>query len=387
MRSTVDVLIVGGGVIGCAIAYNLRKLGIAVTVVDTGEIGAEASSAAAGLLAPLGSLSGPGPLADLLLASWSMFPALVPELEEVSGIHLAYERSGSLRVVRNPNNVANLRKRMQAWQPLGLEMQWLTGDEARQREPLLAPDISGAIFAPEESQLSAPRVVKAFARAAANLGAELYPHHKVIGVNAHANNITEIRLSEGTAIGCKHVIVATGAWTCDMGDLLDIALPVIPQRGQVLTLKQPTAPMALKHIIFGEAIYLAAKNDGTILVGATKEEAGFEKHLTAGGVAWLLMTAIRLLPGLSGAAIDQMWAGLRPKTPDNLPILGKAPGWQNVTLAAGHGSIGVALSAITGKSIAELVVTGNVPSLLAPFSAERFANDGDAGGRRLPAPP
>src|SRR5947209_3620920 len=386
MQSTTDVLIIGGGVIGCAIAYNLRKLGVVVTVVDTGEIGAEASSAAAGLLAPLGSLSGPGPLADLLLASWSMFPTLVPELEEASGIRLAYECSGSLRVVRNPKNVANLRKRMQAWQPLGLEMQWLTGDEARWREPQLATDITAAIFAPEESQVSAPRVVKAFAKAATNLGAELYPHHQVIGASSHVNNITTIRLSQGTAIDCKHVIVATGAWTGDMGSLLDIALPVMPQRGQMLTLKQPAAPRALQHIIFGEAIYLAPKNDGTILIGATKEDAGFEKHLTAGGVAWLLTTAIRLLPDLAGAVIDQMWAGLRPKTPDNLPILGKAPRWQNVTLAVGHGSIGVALSAITGKSIAELVVTGNVPALLVPFSAERFAINGDAGGPMLLAP-
>ena len=160
MQSATDVIIIGGGVIGCAIAYHLCKLGVEVTVVDAGEIGAEASSAAAGLLAPLGSLSGPGPLADLLLASWSMFPTLVPELAEVSGMGLAYERSGSLRVVRNPNNVVNLRKRMKAWQPLGLEMQWLTGDEARQREPSLAPDITAAIYAPEESQLKAPQVSK-----------------------------------------------------------------------------------------------------------------------------------------------------------------------------------------------------------------------------------
>src|SRR5438067_10262692 len=171
---TTDTLIIGGGISGCAIAYYLRQSNVDVTVLDQDEIGAQASRAAAGLLAPLGSLSGPGPLADLLLASWSMFPALVPELEEASGIHLAYECSGSLRVVRNPKNVANLRKRMQAWQPLGLEMQWLTGDEARWCEPLLAPDITAAIFAPEESQISAPQVVKAFARAAVNLGAELY---------------------------------------------------------------------------------------------------------------------------------------------------------------------------------------------------------------------
>ena len=376
MQPATDVVIIGGGIIGCAIAYHLCKLGVEVTVVDAGEIGAEASSAAAGLLAPLGSLAGPGPLADLLLASCSMFPALVPELEEASGVSLAYERSGSLRVARNPKNVANLRKRMKAWQPLGLEMQWLTGDEARQREPLLAPDTTAAIYAPEESQIKAPQVVKAFAQAAAKLGAKLWPHNKVIGMEFRQNKVTKIRFARGEEIVCRHVIVATGAWTGDLEAMLDISLPVAPQRGQILSLKQPVPSLpSLRHIIFGEAIYLAPKNDGTIVVGATKEDVGFEKQLTASGVAWLLTTAERLLPGLAGATIDQMWSGLRPKTPDYLPILGKAPNWQNVTLAAGHGSIGIALSAITGWSIAELVTTGNVPEMLVPFSVERFKED------------
>src|SRR2546421_1293477 len=376
MQPATDVVIIGGGIIGCAIAYHLCKLGVEVTVVDAGEIGAEASSAAAGLLAPLGSLAGPGPLADLLLASCSMFPALVPELEEASGVSLAYERSGSLRVARNPKNVANLRKRMKAWQPLGLEMQWLTGDEARQREPLLAPDTTAAIYAPEESQIKAPQVVKAFAQAAAKLGAKLWPHNKVIGMEFRQNKVTKIRFARGEEIVCRHVIVATGAWTGDLEAMLDISLPVAPQRGQILSLKQPVPSLpSLRHIIFGEAIYLAPKNDGTIVVGATKEDVGFEKQLTASGVAWLLTTAERLLPGLAGATIDQMWSGLRPKTPDYLPILGKAPNWQNVTLAAGHGSIGIALSAITGWSIAELVTTGNGPEMLVPFSVERFKED------------
>ncbi len=370
MQSSKDVVIIGGGVIGCAIAYYLRKAGVEVTVVDKGEIGAEASSAAAGLLAPLGSLSGPGPLADLLLASWSIFPVLVSELKQASGMRLEYEQNGSLRVARNQNNIANLRKRMNAWKPLGLEMLWFTGEEARQREPLLAADISAAIYAPEEAQVKAPQVVKAFAKAAANLGAKLHAYHNVVGMDFHENKITRVYTDQGTEIACEHVIVATGAWTRDLEGLLDVSLPVEPQRGQILTLKQSSPP--LKHIIFGEAIYLAPKNDGTIVVGATKDEVGFDKHLTAGGIAWLLSTAIRLMPSLEGTAIDQMWAGLRPKTPDNLPILGNVPSLENVTLAVGHGSIGVMLSAITGKSIAELVVTGHTPDIIAPFSVERF---------------
>ena len=304
------------------------------------------------------------------MASWSSFPSLVQELEHASGVHLAYEQSGSLRVARNPNNVDNLRKRMNAWQPLGIEMQWLTGDEARQREALLAPDISAAIYAPEEAQVKAPHVVKAFARAAVNLGVKLHAYHNVIGMDFQKNKITRVYTDQELEIACEHVIVATGAWTRDLERLLDISLPVEPQRGQILALRQPSQP--LKHIIFGEAIYLAPKNNGTIVVGATKEEVGFVKHVTAGGIGWLLSTAVRLLPGLEGAAIDQMWTGLRPKTSDNLPILGNAPSLENVTLAVGHGSIGIMSSAITGNSIAELVVTGRVPEIIVPFSMERF---------------
>jgi glycine oxidase len=371
VETTTDVIIVGGGVIGCAIAYYLRKASVDVTVVDRGEIGAEASSAAAGLLAPLGPLSGPGPFADLLLASFALFPTLVPELEDVTGLDLEYERTGALRIVRDTKRTSNLRERMQAWQPLGLHMQWLTRDEARQREPLLTPDMSAAIYVPEESQIKAPQVVKAFAQAAANQGAEFYSHTEVVGIQTEKAKVTAVHTAQGQTISCNHFVIAAGAWAAHCGTWLNIALPVIPQRGQILTLRQPSPP--LRHIIFGEAVYLAPKADGTIVVGATKEEAGFEKQLTAGGVSWLLTTATRLVPVLEHSAIAQMWTGLRPKTPDQQPILGLAPHWENVTLATGHGSVGILLSAITGQSIAELVMTRKLPEVIQPFSVKRFA--------------
>jgi glycine oxidase len=371
MSSTTDVIIVGGGVIGCSIAYHLRKAGTSVTVIDQGEIGAEASSAAAGLLAPLGSLAGPGPFADLLLASFALFPALVPELEDASGIRVKYEQTGVLRVVRNPKNMSNLRKRMKAWQPLGLHMEWLSGEAARQREPALAPDVCAALYAPEESQIKASLVVKAFAQAAANLGATLRNHTRITDLQQQNDRVTAIETSQGDAIPCNQLVVASGAWSAQWSALLNIELAVTPQRGQILALRQPTPP--LRHIIFGEAAYLAPKQDGTVVVGATKEEVGFDKQLTAGGVAWLLSTASRLMPSLEQSEIERMWAGLRPKTPDNLPILGAAPGWQNVTLATGHGSVGVILSAITGQTLAELLVTGVAPELIRPFALSRPA--------------
>ncbi len=370
MQSSIDIVIAGGGVIGCAIAYHLRKLGADVAVFEQGEIGAEASSAAAGLLAPLGSISGPGAFADLLLASFALFPALVPELEEASGIHLEYERPGSLRVVRDTKHIPNLRKRMKAWQPLGLQMHWFTGDEARQHEPLLAPDVCAAIYAPAESQIQASHVVKAFAQAAVNKGAKLHSHSQITRVEQHNARVSGVYTSQGEKIGCNHLVIATGAWAARCGEWLNIELPISPQRGQILALRQPSPP--LRRIIFGEAVYLAPKSGGTVIVGATKEEVGFDKQLTAGGVAWLLNTAIRLAPSLESSAIDRMWAGLRPKTPDNQPILGSAPGWKNVTLAVGHGSAGIMLSAITGQAIAELVGKGEAPEVILPFSLKRL---------------
>src|SRR5260221_614008 len=308
MQSTTDVVIAGGGVIGCAIAYQLRRSGVDVAVLDQGEIGAEASSAAAGLLAPLGSLSGPGVYADLLLASFALFPALVPELEGASGMHLEYGQPGALRVVRNSKHIPDLRKRMKAWQPLGLQMQWLTGDEARQHEPLLSSDVCAAIYAPEESQIKAPHVVKAFSAAAARSGAKLHNHSEITGIRQHHARVTGGYTSNGETIGCNNLVVAAGAAAAHFREWLSIELPVSPQRGPLLTLRQPSPP--LSHIIFGEAVYLAPTSGDTVLVGATREEVGFDKQLTAGGVAWLLNTAVRLIPRLGNNAIDSNWTGL-----------------------------------------------------------------------------
>lgn len=370
METTTDVVIVGGGVIGCAIAYFLRKLGVTVTVLERGEIGAEASSAAAGLLAPLGSLSGPGPYADLMLASWRMFPTLVPELEKMSGVHIEYEQTGVLRVALNAKSSDNLRKRMHAWELLGIQMQWLTGDEARQREPLLAPNVTAAIYAPQESQTKAPGVVRAFARAAARLGAKFRGECEVTGLQHDGPKVTGVTTNSGDTIACDQLVIATGAWSARCGEWLNVTLPVSPQKGQILALRQPERP--LRSIVFGEAVYLSPKQDNTIVVGATKEETNFDTHITAGGIAWLLDTAIRLIPTLEHCVIEQIWSGLRPKSPDNQPILGRAPNWDNVTLAVGHSSTGIMLSPITGKCIAELVTTGKEDELIKAFGVGRF---------------
>lgn len=369
MEHKTDVLIVGAGIIGSAIAYNLRKRGVDVMVLDREEAGSQASSAAAGLLAPLGPLSGPGPFADLLLTSFSLFPSLVPELEAASDLQLGYEQTGALRTVRNPKRVSNLKKRLEAWKPLGLTMHWLTGDEARQQEPLLADDVSAAIYAPEESQIQAPQITRAFSTAAQKLGAEFYTHVEVIDVKSKGEEITGVETDLGETINCSHLILATGSWAAQHESWFNISLPVRPVKGQIISVQKTTPP--LKHIIFGEAAYIALKQE-RIIIGATKEEAGFNIQTTDEGISWLRDTAIRFIPSMQQSTLLSSWAGLRPGTPDKQPILGPAPHWKNVTLALGHNSVGIILSAITGQTIAELIATGHIPEIIRPFSLERF---------------
>lgn len=352
MQETTDIAIIGGGIIGCAIACYLSKTGRSVTLFEQGELGGQASSAAAGLLAPLGPLSGPGPFADLLLAGFALIPELVQELEEQTGLQLGYERTGALRTVRNPKRIAHLRKRMDAWQPLGLELHWLDGDEARRREPTLAPDVCVAVYAPDEAQVQAVQMVQAFARAAQQQRTIIHTHTPIIGVHTHHQRVTGVRTEHGTSIACGHLVIASGAWAALCGEWLNLSLGVSPLRGQMLRLAQPTPP--LRHIVFGEAAYLVPRGQ-SVLVGATKEEVGFTVAVTDEGQHWLRTTAKRLVPTLEQCSVEATWAGLRPKTPDTRPIIGPAPQWENVTLAVGHNSVGVMLSGITGKMVAEIV--------------------------------
>jgi glycine oxidase len=372
LEHTTDILIIGAGVIGTAIAYHLRKRGADVTILEREEVGSKASSAAAGLLAPLGPLSGPGPYADLLLSSFSLFSSLIPELEEVSGIHLEYEQTGALRTVRNPKRVSNLKKRLESWKPLGLTMYWLTGDEARQQEPLLSPDVCAAIYAPEESQIKAPQLVKAFSIAASRAGARIYTHTEAANIKQKKKRIIGVHTTQGDTITCNHLILTTGAWSAHYGQQLNLDIPVSPLRGQILSLQEPNP--SLKHIIFGDTAYIAPKGK-SIIIGATKEEAGFEVTVTDEGTKWLRDTAIRFLPTLEQCNIETAWAGLRPSTPDKHPILGPAPHWENVTLAVGHNAVGIILSPITGQTIAEVVTTRHIPEIILPFSLERFQSN------------
>ncbi|GHO44587.1 glycine oxidase ThiO [Ktedonospora formicarum] len=371
MQTTTDVLIIGGGVIGCAIAYALRQQGITVVVLERGEIGGQASGAAAGLLAPLGPLTGPGPFANLVLTGFSRLIDLLPELEAQSSIQVGYERSGALRVIRQEKRAPRLRKRLQDWKSLGMSLYWLDGDEARKQEPLLTPDVYAAIYAPEESQVRATDVVRAFALAASKAGANIYSQQEVVGTVTHRSRVQGVRTASREQITCQWLVLAPGAWIGPCLEWLNVKLPVRPLHGQLLAFEQPASP--LKHIVFGEAIYLVPRRE-QILVGATKSEMGFDTRVTVEGTTKLAATARRLAPILATHEVRATWAGLRPWTPDHQPVIDFLPAWENVVLAAGHNSVGLILSALTGDCVAEMLLSGSVPSIVRPFSVGRFSS-------------
>ncbi len=373
-NQTTDVAIIGGGVIGCSIAYQLSKAGVQVSVIEREEIAAEASRAAAGLLAPAEVLTGPKAVADLFLASWSMTAEIIAEIEAASGVQVEYFQTGALHVLTNADDQSSLRRYAEIWRAQGSDVKWLTGDQVYQYEPLLHHTLDAALYIPEAASIRPRLMTRAYAEAARKSGADFYEHTEVIGLKLGSGKVVGIETAQGQTIHCNRVVIATGAWSAHIGSWLGLTIPVFPARGQILSLKQPATP--LKYTIIGNEIYMVPKIDNTIYVGATVEQVGFDKNNTAGGIAWLLSSAIQLVPELEHATIADFWSGLRPWSQDSYPILGKAPGWENVILATGHGPGGFELSAITGKMIAELITTGQTPALIQPFGLERFMGKG-----------
>jgi glycine oxidase len=227
MKHLTDVVIVGAGVIGCSIAYALRKQGIDVVVLDKNEVGAQASQAASGMLAPLKPFADPGdPYTQLLLASLARFPELVPELEDASGMCLAYQSTGTLRVMQT-KRLSRLRAWVSTWRHQGFPVELLSDDEIRHYEPGLATDISLVLYNPHDPQLDAVQLVRAYACAAERLGAMFYTHEEVNAVDHHHERILGVRTSQGKTIACTYLVLATGAWAAQ-SDWLGITLPVSP---------------------------------------------------------------------------------------------------------------------------------------------------------------
>jgi glycine oxidase len=363
-----DVVVIGGGVIGCAIAHRLASEGAQVTVIERSRIAAESSGAAAGILAPPVHATAPH-LFDLAMASHVMFPALTEQLRAETGLDAEYVRSGAIDLARDETGEELLRDKLRWLQEAGHGVRWLDPEDVLAMEPQVHPNIRGAFYDEDGYQIRPARFNEALAQAAARCGVRFQLNTEVVGFEGARPRLGAVTTATGT-IAVGHVILAAGAWASTCGDWLGIHVPVFPARGQILTLY--AMPPPIRHILYGAGVYLLPRLDGTIVVGATAERVGFDKSLTASALAWLLSTAPLLVPVLADAAFDRAWAGLRPGSPDDLPIIGTAPGWENVTLAVGHYRNGIMLAPITARLVADLVLRGQRGPLLEHVGPERF---------------
>lgn len=361
------IIIVGGGVIGCAIAYNLAKGGAQTIVLERGEIAGQASGAAAGMLIPPSEPVPPGPFRDLCLASLALYPDLVPSIEAESGIDVQYLASGILLTAETEGRARAMRAYARWQHGLGRNVAWVEGDTLRALEPNLSRKVLGAAYSPDDRHVNPGLLTQAFAKAAAAHGAELRPMTAVTGFVRRGGRVTGVRTSSGET-GADAVILAAGSWTKALGAKLGLSIPVRPMRGQMLAYRST----ALRHIVWGEDGYLVPKARGFVFAGATVEDVGFRATPTQRGLAGLRRMATALVPALRYADVASEWAGLRPGSADGLPIIGRLPGWDNVYVAAGHFRNGILLAPVTGRLISQLVLEGRTDVEIGPFRPGRF---------------
>ncbi|MEE8536098.1 MAG: glycine oxidase ThiO [Kiloniellales bacterium] len=366
-------IIVGGGICGLGIGWYLAKAGHPVTVLERGQAGSGATWAAAGMLAPRAEAEpAEERLTELLLEAHAMWPAFTAELEAASGVEIDYRGDGTIVVGLDRDDADRLRFQYDFQQRLGLETEWLSGDAARQREPHLAPGVTAAILSRRDHQVDNRKVAMALRTALTRAGGTLREHCQVDEVLIAGGRVRGVRIGDAE-LADDTVVVAAGAWSRDLPGLPDaVRPPVRPVKGQTLALMMERARPLIRHVVWGPAIYLVPRRDGRLICGATVEEAGFDTALTAGGLMDVLRNAWEVLPGIYELPLVESWAGLRPTSRDDAPILGQSavPG---LLFATGHHRNGILLGPLTAWAISTLIATGEMPASVRPFAPGRFA--------------
>jgi len=375
---TSDVVVVGAGLIGLATAWRLAADGIQVTVCDPTP-GTQTSTVAAGMLAPVTEVEyGEDDLLALNLASVSAWPGFAAELEEVTGLSAGLPQTGTLSVAYDVDDAAALRRLADYQRRLGLEVEELSGRDARKREPLLATGVSGGVWVPGDHSVDNRQAVAALLRAIEVSGVTLI-RERVTHVITAGTTAVGVQLDNGDTVRSAHVVAAAGPWSSQLDGVPDeLRPPVRPVKGEVLRLRVPEAYRpALTHTVRatarGFSVYLVPRPGGELVVGATTSELGYDTRVLAGGVFSLLRDARTVLPIMDELELVESIAGLRPATPDNAPILGPS-GLDGLLWATGHYRNGVLLTPITAQIIADTVRTGVLPELGKPFLGSRFGH-------------
>ena len=366
------ILIVGGGVIGLAIAENLRRKGATCALLDQGPFAQEASWAGAGYLDLRSAARVGGAFFEVCLKSYDLFPGWVEALKKESGLDPEWVGSGSLDLAFRPEEERAVQSLENSLGTFGLKGEWLSTSQALKREPGLSPELRSAFLFKQTAQVRPPRLTRALLKVLQKSGTELRELEGVEDFLKKGNKIVGVRTSKGVH-SCDQVILASGAWTGLLAEKLGINLLVKPIRGQVVMYRAD--PKDLKHILFWWGpkgfTYLVPRLDGHIYVGSTLEDVGFDKATTPEVLGRLKEGATRVLPGLSQKLTEGSWAGLRPSSLDGWPYLGPVPGWEGLWVASGHYTHGLLLSAATGRLMAQAVLGEKTDMDLTPFAIQR----------------
>lgn len=367
-----NIIIVGAGVIGLAIAWRLAQAGAAVTLYDKGRAGGGASHAAAGMLAAcIEAEPGEGHLLALGRASQVLWPGFAAELEEAASATVDLRCEGTIVAALTEDDRARLQHQLAFQQSLGLPVAWLPASEVRRREPQLAAGLIGALWSPQDHQVDNRRLAAALRTAVGRAGATLHEETAVDHIVHDGQRVQGVMVA-GVLQAADVVLLAAGAWSREVPLLPSLArLPVRPVKGQMLALRMDPAAPVLRHVLRVPDVYLVPRHDGRLIIGATVEEKGFDRTITAGGMLSLIEAAWRALPAIEELAIDETWVGFRPGSRDDTPILGPGP-VDGLVYATGHYRNGILLTPVTAQTIADLVLHGTVDPLIQPLSAARF---------------
>ncbi len=374
-----DVAIAGGGVIGGAIALELARAGLRVAVFDRQQPGQEASWASAGILSPAPENPGMVAMVPLGKASLALYPEFVAQVEEISGKSAGFRPKGTVEALFSRDTKAELSTIIALHHGLGLKAEPLRGEDARELEPALSEDVEAAVLRPEEASVDNRALTAALLEAAQRGGAEIFPGNGAKAIWREGNRCAGLVL-QNEKVEAKWTVIAAGCFSATIEGIAPYA-PVRPAKGQMVALRADDLKM--ERVLWSEKIYLVPRNDGRILAGATVEYTGFDKRTTAGGIEKILSAAIDLAPALADARVEETWAGLRPDSPDHLPILGPAD-LDGLLLATGHFRSGILLTPITARLVREWITEQRVSVDWDRFSPLRFQSAATDAARHAP---
>jgi glycine oxidase len=364
-----EVVIVGAGAAGCAVAYFLARAGIKPIVVEREGVGTQASGYAAGGLNPLHGV--PAPLMPLAMESFKLHVTLWDELKSATGSDCQSRIVSMLKLAFDETTLSAFQEMHDLFEATeGFSAHWLEPGDVHTLEPRLTPDIVRGLYFYGNGVVDSYLYTTQLAKAAEKYGATFLSGH-VRGIQRSVSRVTAVVMEEGT-IACDTVVLAMGPWARAAESWLGCSIPIEPLKGEILRLAVPGAPLA--HDILGPDVSLYSRSDGLVWCGATTEWRGFDQKPSDSARQLLLQEAVKLMPALAGANVARHTACLRPMAPDGLPLIGRAPVCENVYLATGGGKKGILLSPGIGKAIADLITEGRTPLSIKPSAPERFAS-------------